>query len=221
MKSYWEKVKFEIINWILYVIIYISNLTLRIKVIGKENLEKKSPLIISVWHRYIWIIVYYFRYKKYYTLASLSKDGEYISSILNKLGWQVIRGSSSKGGARSLIKLYKNIKKNCDNKVVLTPDGPTGPLYKIKPGIIYLQEKTDGYITPLGIAVAGKKEANSWDKFVIPYPFTRVVLVIGEPVKLPETKSIKARAEILELKMEQVKQKADKILSGNKQDGRL
>ena len=212
MKNYWQQLKSTIITWILYIIIYLSNLTINLKVVGKENLNNISPQIYSTWHRYIWLIVYYFRYSDNYTLASLSRDGEYITNLLQKLGWKVTRGSSSKGGARSLIKLYKLIRSGKAESVVLTPDGPTGPLYKVKPGIVYLQEKTDGYIIPLGFAVDSKKELSSWDKFVIPYPFTKVVMVIGDPVQLPEEKSIEKRCEIIKKKKQKKKKKAEPIL---------
>ncbi|MFW6006999.1 MAG: lysophospholipid acyltransferase family protein [Halanaerobiales bacterium] len=216
MNSFFKKIKFSLINWFLLLLINLSNLTLRGKVVGKEKLKKVSPLILSTWHRYIWLLVYHFGHRDYYTLASLSNDGEYISAILDKMGWKVIRGSSSRGGARSLIKLYKILQKNQDRPVVLTPDGPTGPVYKVKPGIVYLQEKTGGYIVPLGVAVEKKKELNSWDKFVIPYPFSRYVLVIGDPVQLPETKSIQARTEILEKEMAKAEEKAQTILKKGK-----
>ncbi len=198
------------------ILIILSNLTIRLKVTGEKEIEDlpgKVPLLFSAWHRYSWIMLYYLRNRNYIALTSTSRDGEYMTRILKKFGWQTIRGSSTRGGARSLIKLYKKLLHG--NSTALTPDGPTGPVYKVKPGIIYLQEKTDGYIVPLGLAVRGKKEINSWDKYVIPYPFTRAVLSMGKPLKFSPELSVGERCSLLEEEMGKIQKKAEHELTNS------
>ncbi len=96
-------------------------------------------------------------------MASRSRDGDYISRILNKLGWEVVRGSTSKGGARSLLKLIKKLREG--KSLGITPDGPRGPIHKVKPGIIYLAQKSNALIIPIGVAFSKKKVFSSWDRF--------------------------------------------------------
>src|SRR6056297_1743704 len=122
-------------------------------------LEDKQSLIFSSWHGKSWIPAYFLRDLGIYALTSLSRDGSYMAEVLENMGWNNVRGSSSRGGSRSLLSLYKKLKKG--ESTALTPDGPTGPIYEVKPGIIFLQERSHGYIVPLGIAVENKKLINS------------------------------------------------------------
>mgnify|MGYP006284318925 CR=1 FL=1 len=214
IKKIIDNIKLWVIPRLVYILLKLTNWTINLKVVGRENIEdinKDIPLLYSFWHGYMWIPVYYYRNRDHIALSSLSRDGEYMTRVLRRLGWQVIRGSSSRGGSRSVLKLYKKLLKGANT--VLTPDGPTGPIYKVKPGIIYLQEKSEGYIVPLGISVDRKLRVNSWDKFILPLPWTKAVLKIGQPVQFSGEKSIDDRCEILEEKMNQVQGEADSILS--------
>ena len=198
----------------VYILIRFSNWTIQLKVTGEEKVNKISdnlPLLYSVWHRNSWIVLYYLRNRNHIALTSTSRDGEYMTRILEKFGWEIVRGSSTRGGGRSLVKLYKKLLKG--NSTVLTPDGPTGPIYKVKPGIVYLQEKSGGYIVPLGLAVDRKKEINSWDSYVIPYPMTRAVLSMGKPVQFSGEIDIEERCILLEEKMKRIQEKAERELS--------
>ncbi|HKL74808.1 MAG TPA: lysophospholipid acyltransferase family protein [Halanaerobiales bacterium] len=205
-------------NWFIpkfiYGLIVLTNKTINLRVIGEKNtnnIDENEPLLYAFWHGYMWIPVYYYRNRQYFALSSLSQDGEYMTRILRYFGWQVIRGSSTRGGSKSVLKLYKKLLKG--NTTVLTPDGPTGPIYKVKPGIIYLQEKSEGTIIPLGIAIDKKIEVNSWDKFNIPLPFTKTVLKIGEPVNFKKEKSIEKRCQLLEERINSVQQSAEEELA--------
>ena len=209
-----------IIPRLVYLLFILTNSTANLKVVGQENIENigdDDPLLYAFWHGFMWIPVYFYRNRDYIVLSSLSQDGEYMTRVLRYLGWQVIRGSSSRGGSRAVLKLYKQLLKG--GTTVLTPDGPTGPIYKVKPGIIYLQEKSDGYIVPLGIAIDRKIKVNSWDKLEIPLPWTKTVLKVGRPVKLPEEKSIEDRCELLEAKINQAQNEAEKVLTDWKRNG--
>lgn len=223
MKAFWKELKLKITVLIIYILLLFSNWTIDLKVIGKDRLDKikkqgdNPPVLYSFWHRYIWLGAYYFRYQNAFTMASLSQDGEYITRVIKKMGWQVVRGSSSRGGSSGLLKLYRQLKKG--EPVVLTPDGPTGPIYSVKPGMVYLQEKSEGYIVPLGFAVDKKKVINSWDRFVLPYPFTGAVLSIGEPRQLPPGKSIEERCQLVEKEMKKVQIEAEDYLVNPHRNG--
>jgi lysophospholipid acyltransferase (LPLAT)-like uncharacterized protein len=153
-------------------------------VIGREKLQGysgKEGFIINTWHGQQLAGFYFFRGCGYYILSSLHRDGEISSSVMRKLGWRIIRGSSTKGGARGVIELMRVLRQGAGT--VLTPDGPQGPIYHIEPGGIYLARKTGAALIPLAFVFDHKWIVEkSWDKFVIPKPFTRCVAYFGAPI---------------------------------------
>jgi hypothetical protein len=179
-----ERLKTFLIYVFSLALVLITNLTLRLTVVGEDKVKQLESegksLIFAFWHGKMLLPIYYFRQRGYYGLASESNDGEYISRVLKKLGWQVIRGSTSRGSVRSLLKLIKALKRG--NQVAITPDGPQGPRYEAKAGTVYLAKKSDSLIIPVGVAFAKKKVIGSWDRFNLPYPFTKGRLVFGDGI---------------------------------------
>jgi lysophospholipid acyltransferase (LPLAT)-like uncharacterized protein len=194
--------KFKAVTSAAYWLAKLTNGTLRLTVKGEDKLRSLQKegrgVILALWHGKLWIPAYYWGDRGYIALASQSRDGDYITKVLHKLGWQVVRGSTSKGGARSLLKLIKKIK--AGRTVVITPDGPTGPRHQVKSGVLYLAAKTDSVIVPIGVSSKTQKEFASWDKFELPYPFSRAALVYGEPMevedKLSEDQKKSYKAEL-------------------------
>lgn len=158
--------------------------SLRYRVVGREQLTKyhgKSGFIINAWHGQQLIGFYFFRRCGYYILSSMSRDGDFSSTIMRKFGWNIIRGSSSKGAVRSLIELLRVLRQGAG--LVMTPDGPRGPLYHIEPGGLYLAQKTGAPIIPMAMIYDRKWiSKRSWDQFVIPKPFARCVAYLGDPL---------------------------------------
>ena len=106
-----------------------------------------------------------------------------VTSVAFKhLGMNVILGSSKKGGMQAFRKMVKCIK--LGESVAITPDGPKGPNEKVKEGIIKLAQITETSIIPLVWATNKFKLINSWDSFVIPYPFSKGVYSFGKPIKV-------------------------------------
>ncbi len=159
-------------------------LTIRYRVIGREQLDQfagKNGFILNSWHGQQLMGFYFFRGCGYYILSSLSRDGDYSSSIMRRFGWQIIRGSSSKGAVRGLIELMRVLRKGAG--IALTPDGPRGPIYHIEPGGIYLAQKTGAALIPVAFVYDRQwVSEKSWDKFVIPKPFCRCVAYFGAPI---------------------------------------
>lgn len=179
-----KKIKTALISLAALVLVVVVNLTLRLQVFGEEKVkelrQQGKSLVFAFWHGKMLVPLYYFRQRGYYGLASESDDGEYVSRVLKKLGWQVIRGSTSRGSVRSLLKLIKALKRG--EHVAITPDGPRGPRHETKLGTVYLAKKSDSLIIPVGVAFANKKIISSWDRFNLPYPFTKGVLYFGEAI---------------------------------------
>ncbi|NLG83307.1 MAG: lysophospholipid acyltransferase family protein [Firmicutes bacterium] len=146
--------------------------------------RRTARKIWACWHGQQLIGFYFFRRRGTGILSSLSRDGDYSSSILRRFGWRIFRGSSRRGGARGLLELLRFLR--AGGEIALTPDGPRGPAYHIEPGILYLAGKTDSPIIPFAIAARPAWYAASWDRFLVPWPFARCAVYFGEPFRVKE-----------------------------------
>lgn len=116
-------------------------------------------------------------------VISASRDGQYIADFAAQFGLGSVRGSSSRGGAAAQLGAFQAIK---DGKnVVFTPDGPRGPRYVIKRGPVQLASKTGAKIVPVTINASRCWSLHSWDAFQIPKPFSRLSVILGEPITIP------------------------------------
>jgi len=168
--------------WLSQLINRSLNLTVKGEAQLAEIKEQGKNVIFALWHEQLWLPIYYLRTRDCVALASESRDGEYITGVLERMDWEVVRGSTSRGGTRSLLRLIKKLRQG--KEVAITTDGPTGPRREVKSGIYYLAKKTDSVIVPLGIAFKRKKRFNSWDRFQLPAPFTTAALVYGSGITI-------------------------------------
>ncbi|MBF0501660.1 MAG: lysophospholipid acyltransferase family protein [Candidatus Riflebacteria bacterium] len=113
-------------------------------------------------------------------MASLSKDGDIVSATMECLGYRLVRGSSSRGGARSLLEMARLMQtESCDGAI--TVDGPRGPAHRAKPGAALLAQKTGVPIIALSASTSRGKRFASWDRFEVPLPFSHVLFILGKP----------------------------------------
>ena len=163
---------------------------------SQKVVREKGPVILSLWHSDFLSSIYFYRYNKNIAaMASLSKDGDLITKSLDSLGFQTIRGSSSRGGARVLLEAVKKIKEGVT--VAFTIDGPKGPVYEVKPGIIKLAQKTGVPIVPMSLAYQNAIKLHNWDGTRIPMPFSKTVVHIGKPLFINPSISIDEGCKIL------------------------
>jgi len=163
--------------------------TCRMRIIGEESVhrlrDQKIPIIYTFWHRHIFVTIFRFKKSGARPLISHSRDGEIVAQVAREFGMEPVRGSSSSGGARAFLKLLESIKTE-KAEILITADGPKGPLREIKDGTILLAEKTRSAIVPIcWHASRVKIFKKSWDRFMIPLPFSRITFAYGEPLILP------------------------------------
>ena len=182
-------------NWLVWVISWILRglfMTLRPVFVQPEFLENllahaEQPFLVAVWHGrmlYLLQLYRYYRPGRVAVLVSQSRDGEWISHLLAQFGIHTSRGSSSRGGSRGLLALMKKASAGYQ-AIVFTPDGPRGPRYTAQAGIIAMASKTGAPIVPMAYSARWRKVCASWDQFLIPLPFSRIVVVCGEPLYVP------------------------------------
>lgn len=213
MEKSQETEKYRKYGLVLYYILQMIRKTLKIKIIKNEKVKpEEDAYIFAFWHNKLVAPTLCLDYiEKRAVLASPSKDGELISVPLEKLGFHMIRGSSDKNSTSSVISLLKLMKKGY---CIGTPvDGPKGPIYEVKPGMIYLAQKGKKYIVPTGAAYKSKwifKKA--WDKFQMPKPFTTMVYIIGEPIEVPIEASIEEYCEKIKIELNRLDKEAEKYI---------
>jgi lysophospholipid acyltransferase (LPLAT)-like uncharacterized protein len=112
-------------------------------------------------------------------LISASRDGDLLADAIHRFGYDVIRGSSSRLGARAILQLTEMLTSGRD--VVITPDGPRGPAYELGPGIVFLAQKSGAAVLPMNLEFSHCWRLGSWDRFIVPRPFAKVRVLIGQP----------------------------------------
>ena len=121
-------------------------------------------------------------------LISPSADGDMSAKVAESWGTVAIRGSSTRTGAKALRDLYLSMTKDKISPVN-TSDGPTGPIHVFKPGAIMLAQLTKSELVPISFAASAYWQLKSWDKFIIPKPFSKIAISIGKPVTINTTLS--------------------------------
>jgi lysophospholipid acyltransferase (LPLAT)-like uncharacterized protein len=178
---------------------------------GTEHLESIAAAgrlpIYATWHDRIFLGTYYLQKRGIVFLTSQSFDGEYIARFLQRFGFGVIRGSSTRGGARGLVQMVRELKRGVP--MGFTVDGPKGPRYQAKPGPILLAKKSGEPILPFIVEPAKFSRVNSWDKLHIPRPFTRAKVIFATPIYVPGN----ASDEILAGKLAELQSSLDELSS--------
>jgi len=176
-----DKILFWLEKYLAAGFILLLGSTLRYKIKSPDpKIEKK---LYFFWHCNILSLVYLHRFQKAGIMISSSKDGELIAGPVEAIGYRPARGSSNRGAASAskiLIKIAKT------NSIALTADGPKGPAMKIKKGMLQMAYLTGLPIVPIACDVKRAKIFNSWDKFKLPLPFTKVNVSYGEPIYIKE-----------------------------------
>jgi len=182
---------------LLFAAVMLYRATLRIRVVGSENQAAATalgrPVLHAIWHQRMIGGILAFGYHRVVTLASRSRDGQIIATFLSLWGFRVVRGSSSRGGAPALKALVDGLA-GTKRWAALTTDGPRGPARKSKPGIAFLSDELDASILPTGTSASRPRFLGSWDRTLVPLPFSRCVVVFGEPLS---RKPGEADAELL------------------------
>lgn len=152
--------------------------TVRIRIINTDVIseldKQKKNYVVAFWHGSMLLGWYLQKNKNCSSLVSKSKDGDVLNAILEKWNYKVVRGSSRDGGKAALESMLGLVKDGYS--LAITPDGPTGPIYKMKAGAVIISQRCDTPLVLTGIAIKNKWILKSWDQFEIPKPFTTAVV---------------------------------------------
>ncbi|OQW99514.1 MAG: hypothetical protein BWK74_02025 [Desulfobacteraceae bacterium A6] len=189
--------------------------TVRVKIINRQiyeeyflNNKNMGNIVVASWHRHAVFLFYFFRnIKNGVAMVSRSKDGELVARVGKRFGYDSVRGSSSKGGGEALLAMINYMNKGGAPKFCGTAvDGPRGPARILKKGMLVLAKETGSYFIPM--ACSGTNVITfhkAWDKTIIPFPFSTVVMEFHDPFIIPK--------DISEEELENLRVRTEKIFN--------
>jgi len=172
----------------------------------------RRPILFAFWHgRMLYFLkLYAYLGARVTVLVSQSRDGELVAQLLSCFGFQTTRGSTSRGGARGLLAVVNKVRSGMH--ACFTPDGPRGPRFQVQPGLVMVAKRTGAPILPMTFGAQWKRVLASWDAFLLPLPFSRVVVVYGEPIYVPADASaadLEAKRREVEASLRRITETAD------------
>ena len=173
--------------------------------------NSKAPFILAFWHgRLLMMPNIWTKDRPIDLLISNHRDGELLAKTMDNFGFQAIRGSSSRGGRGAFREILRALKSG--RCIGLTPDGPRGPHMRASNGIITLARLSGAPIIPSVYSTSHRKVLQSWDRFILPFPFSRGIFIWGEPIYIPrnaDVETIEEARTALELSLNKITEAAD------------
>jgi lysophospholipid acyltransferase (LPLAT)-like uncharacterized protein len=177
---------FRVATWVVWGLTSFIGHSSRLRVRGYERvqaLRQQGGLALVTWHGRILLPIFFLRGQGNCAIASLSRDGELLHRVFLRFGGVSVRGSTGRNPVRALAGATKVLRQG--GALTFTPDGPRGPAGKVQWGTLYMAQKSGCPIIPVGSAAWPCKQLASWDRFLLPYPFSRAAVTFGEPLWVP------------------------------------
>ena len=177
----------RVVDLTFYAVIALIGRTVRFTVTDREEFDALGaagrPYVGAFWHNRLLLATWFFRRRGIVVMTSESFDGEYIARFIQRFGYGAARGSSTRGGSRALVFMRACVRAGLPT--AFTIDGPRGPVYVAKEGATHLARATGAPVLPLSISAERFWEVKSWDRFQIPRPFTRAVVLFAPTISVP------------------------------------
>ncbi len=212
-----KRLQASLIGALGHPLIWLLGSSWRWRVAGHEILDGvftsgRYP-VMAFWHGRILPSIYFFRHRDIVVITSDNFDGEWTAKIIHRFGYTTARGSTSRNAARAALRAKRRMEEG--HAVGVTLDGPRGPALVAQPGAVWLAKVTGNPIVPFHMEAAPSWTAPSWDASQIPYPFSRVALVFGEPLAIPadaDAATLESKRRELEARLMALKPKALELL---------
>jgi lysophospholipid acyltransferase (LPLAT)-like uncharacterized protein len=194
---------------LFYLLIKVIGGSTRFEVEGWEHWEAATRdeliPIYTFWHDQVFLATHFWQQRRIVVMTSQSFDGEYIARFIQRFGYGAARGSSTRGAVGAVVEMIKLMRLGCPT--AFTIDGPKGPRRVAKMGAVLLAKKTGYPILPFAITPTRYWAASSWDRFQVPLPCTRALVVIAPPIFVPPD----ATDGELEAKRDELQRELDRI----------
>jgi len=212
--SFRERILLWLITWAGYLAVRLLGPTIRMAVSWEEASPKslaERPYVYSFWHNCMITAMYWCRNLQVRVMSSDSFDGEYTGRIMQKFGFVKVRGSSSKGAVRALLGMRRALEEGWT--AAFTIDGPKGPRYVAKPGPVSLSRSTGAPMVVFHIAHERAWVLKTWDRCMIPKPFTRAFMRISGPIRVPPNGDLEKYQSELQAALDRVRIFAEENIS--------
>lgn len=145
----------------------------------EDTADQGRSVVLCLWHDELFPLIYLKRQLRIIALVSQSGDGELLAGVLERMGLETARGSSTRGGVKALLAAARRMRQEglC---ACVTVDGPRGPRHEVKEGAVFLAAQTGAPVVPIRLFMTRRKLFQSWDRFQLPLPFSRVAMVCGD-----------------------------------------
>jgi lysophospholipid acyltransferase (LPLAT)-like uncharacterized protein len=187
--------------------------TLRVEVLHSRHYTELQarhvPILFALWHGRMFLPIDAHRHQSIVTMASKSLDGNIVARWLENNGYLVTRGSTSRGGSEALRRMVRQVR--LGHNVALTVDGPRGPAHVVQAGVVRLARITGAWILPISFSSSWPLFLRSWDRYLIPKPFSKNVVAYGEPFAVSEHMPDQAALEKIRASLDEVTAAADKV----------
>jgi lysophospholipid acyltransferase (LPLAT)-like uncharacterized protein len=205
------KVRLFIMSWIASWLVRALTATLRVRHVHPEHLDNTPQYILAFWHRQLLPLLGKSRWRGPITvMSSQSKDGQFSTATLGRFGIESVSGSSTRGGSAAVRGILRVAR--AGRSIVFTPDGPRGPAGVVKDGVIFTARASQLPIVPLAFALQKYKELRSWDRMMIPVPFSKGVCMYGEPMIVPRDGDTEQWRLKLERTLNELSEEAERLV---------
>jgi len=201
-----SKVFTHTIFWLIVSYVFLVRITCRQEVIfrgGSEKLARSTdPMVLPCWHSRFMMFLPIKEFGSFHAVTSAHNDGNYLQMALKHYGHKSIRGSSRKKATDAMRTILSIGRDN--TRLVVTPDGPIGPRFKIKGGVVRIAQKLDIPILPFSYSATHAIVLKTWDRFIIPIPFISKIVMVWGPVIKPN--DLSSSDELSDVMLEQTKE---------------
>lgn len=199
----------SVLAWLVRLL-YLST---RKQMVGGERMREMNArggnYVIAFWHSRLLMMRFVYEGPGIHVLVSAHRDGEIVSGMLAKLGAPSVRGSSRRGGARALVQMARLLEQGRD--LGTAADGPRGPVGVVKPGTAWLCARTGRPVVPAAFSASRALRLRTWDRLLIPRPFSRAFWVAGEPITPREGEGVEELRRRIEAALHEVTARADAV----------
>jgi lysophospholipid acyltransferase (LPLAT)-like uncharacterized protein len=200
--------------WLIAAVLFLLRWTTRKRLLNDDGLYARwragERLIVAFWHEQLVLMPCFGWWPRVCIMISQHRDGELIARAVRPLGIEAVRGSSTRGGRGALRKILRAYEEGAS--LAWTPDGPRGPRRVAKRGVIHTARATGALIVPVAAAARWHRRLGSWDRMILPWPGSRLVFVVGRPLRVAPAASaedVEAARVTLERELERVRVDAE------------
>ena len=208
-----SKTKRKLLGYVAYYLTFFLQLMLKKVVVKDPSYDINKPYLFAFWHgkQLLPVLMLHLHQTNRAVLVSPSRDGDILTSWLEKLGYEIVRGSSRDRNVASLAGMIRKLKQGYSLGFGI--DGPIGPIHRVKPGMTHLAQKFNIPIIPIGSAFSRCWVMDkAWDRYEIPKPFSKAVLYLGKPFHIDATADLSDSNRALEKLIAEAEEKAVALL---------